>query len=104
MLALLFGYREILAHNEIRKCVMRDSLQKSRLKKPLGSEFLTSIASGPLDFYDPDEIYSAGRDSYKYDNDKYIEKSALSKGGTFKLTDAGYDRASAIVKDLIDRG
>ena len=104
MLALLFGYKEILARDEVRKSVMRDSLQKSRLKKPLGSEFLLSIASGPLDFYDPDEIYSDGQEGYKYDNDQYIEKGALSKGGAFKLTDAGYERARAIVQDLIDRG
>jgi hypothetical protein len=104
MLAVLFGYKEILGRSEISKSTMRNSLQKSNLKKPLGSEFLSSIASGPLDFYDPDEIYSAGRDSYKYDNDRYVEKGALSKGGAFKLTDAGYDRARAIVEDLINRG
>jgi hypothetical protein len=103
MLALLFGYKELYGRDQISKNVMNESLRRSRLKKPMGPEWLLSIASGPLDFYDSDEIYSAGRDSYKYDNHRYIEKGSLSSGGAFKLTDAGYDHARSIVEDLIER-
>jgi hypothetical protein len=104
MLALLFGYKEILRRDEVRKSVMNESLMKSGLKKPIGSEYLSPIASGPLDFYDSDEIYYSGKDSYKYDNNQYIEKGSLSRGGAFKLTAAGYERARSIVEDLIERG